>query len=141
MLVLAEFAHLPVPEWSESGLMLDSQPPGYHRAGCLRYVAAPPFQQCKPLFSHPMRRLGRHVPALERRYDGNMQIVATNGRPCTLRLRRNYGLRNLGNPLPPHRPPRSAAPAGAPYRQGVLICNDASRCGKDASRLISSKEQ
>jgi hypothetical protein len=27
-LVLAEFAHLPVPDWSESGLMLDSQPPG-----------------------------------------------------------------------------------------------------------------
>ena len=55
----------------------------------------------------------------------NIQIVASDRGPCTLRLRRNYGLRSPGNPLPPHRLPRSAAPPGAPYRERVLICNDA----------------
>src|SRR6185295_19383987 len=55
----------------------------------------------------------------------NIRIVAWDSCLGTLRLRRNYGLRNPGNPLSPHRPPRSAAPIGAPYRERVLICKDA----------------
>ena len=68
---------------------------------------------------------GRRVPASDRQYMQNIQIVASDKGPCTLRLRRNYGLRSPGIPLPPHRLPRSAAPPGAPYRERVLICNDA----------------
>ena len=65
------------------------------------------------------------VPALDRQYMQNIQIVASDRGPCTLRLRRNYGLRSPGIPLPPHRLPRSAAPSGAPDRERALICNDA----------------
>ena len=71
----------------------------------------------------------------------NIQIVASDRGPCTLRVRRNYGLRGPGIPLPPHRPPRSAVPTRGALSGAGSDLQRRPRCGQDASRSISSKEQ
>src|SRR3954469_9510964 len=48
----------------------------------------------------------------------NIQDGAPIGRPGTLRLRRNYGLRSPGNPLPPHRNRGALPPSGASFGAG-----------------------
>ena len=113
--VAAEFAHHPVPDWSEirrrmrtNRSHLDTTARArlsYHGRPAMSTIAA------TGRISQSIAA-GRRVPASDRQYMQNIQIVASDSGPCTLRLRRNYGLRGPGNPLPPHRLPRSAAPPG-----------------------------
>jgi hypothetical protein len=71
----------------------------------------------------------------------NMQKVASDNRLCTLRLRQNYGLRNLGIPLR-RTAPEERGPPGSPYRERALICQRSApvRPGHDRFRRRSNDD-
>jgi hypothetical protein len=70
----------------------------------------------------------------------NIPDVAPDQRPGTLRLRRNYGLRSPGNPLPPHRR-RTALPIRAPGSGAGLDLQRRPPVRQGRVTTISSKEQ
>jgi hypothetical protein len=70
----------------------------------------------------------------------NIQNVAPDQRPGTLRLRQNYGLRSPGNPLPPHRR-RAALPIWAPSSGAGLDLQRGLPVRQGRVTTISSKEQ